>query len=427
MFSRCLISNIRALSQSVLAFSGAILFLGSAQAFETPTLETQRLEVAGMLLGSMDSSLQAIENNDYFDVTLRHCEVQVEGATLPSEYLLVLQSISTAEAPYRVRVTHLQADTAENAIASTNYLLAPGLNVNQWCNKPLSERKLRKDDLVVNRCTTYLRKSGDLFKGGTLGDGCPSDIRGAVRVTNVVELGKSHMLSWDRGWKSDGTQAWGAVAGPYNFRRVKLEKQDPLLAQLASFMTGRLSNNEQVEQDPENFSPVSYHICQVDGGTKLRPTTRLLLAKQIIEAPGRTITRNRIYKLVRSATDTAGDKIKEGVFEISASPFDETKIDPELCNSTLKNRLSVDTSSIQWDTSCTMLFRYDANSKSYIGNTQGEGCPSTFRGAVKMVADETISDGVIAPWERWYDASGNQVAGSTKGPYIYKRLGKAQE
>lgn len=409
---------------SFLLLQTAGVMVSPAQAEPTKQeLEVQRLEVASWLLGTMDSSLQAIDDPSYFDVTLRHCEVLVEGAQLPQEYLLVLQSISTAAAPYRVRVTQVQTDVGTGSVTSTNFLLAEGMDATSLCDKPLSERVIKKSDLVVNRCTTYLRKVGDIYAGGTLAEGCPSAINGAVRVTSDVELGPDHLSSWDRGWKEDGTQAWGAVKGPYQFRRTSLEKQDALLAQLAAFLAGRLDNAEQVADDPVNFSPVAYQICPVVGPGFEAPEVRLLLARQFITVPGNTLSRNRIYRLERldGSGSRGGDVRTSGQFAVSASPFDESRVDPSLCDRPLSERLAIETSSIEWD-SCILEFSYDATGLVYTGGTPEGGCPSSFRGSVKLEITETIGDGFVSPWERWYNAAGNQVAGSTAGPYIYKRI-----
>ena len=378
-------------------------------------LKSQVQEVKGFLLGTMDSSVQSLESPDYFDVTIKHCALKISDPenldeASDSEFLLILQSISAAEAPYRIRVAKLRPDLAQAAVASSNYLVRDSLDVTKMCGIPESERVLQASDLVLNKCTTYLRKSEKGYTGGTLPEGCPSDIRGAVKVSNQVNLGSHHMTSWDRGWKADGSQAWGAVKGPYRFRKVK--SQDPLLAQLAGFMSGRFDNSEQVAADP-SYTPVSYHICQVDSLSRNRPNVRLMLAKQSIQTPEGERIRSRIYRYERGLA---------GEFLVTANKFDETKISPETCEKNQFERMRLDLDTVQWDKSCPVVFSFNKETKSYVGSTPKEGCPSSFRGSVLFTSEETISDGVIAPWERWLDASGKVVAGSEKGAYVYKRI-----
>jgi hypothetical protein len=404
------------------AFSAFVSQSGTADQLPV-VLEDQRIEVGRWLLGTMDSSLQSIDDPSYFDVSLRHCEVVVDGGQIPLEYLLVLQSISTAPTPYRVRVTQLQVDLNVEAVTTTNFQLADGIDVAGFCDRPLSERRLSKSDLVVNRCTTYLRKDGERYIGGTVSEGCPSSINGAVRVTSEVELGPNSLSSWDRGWKADGSQAWGAVRGPYQFMRTDPERQDPLLAQLAAFFSGRLSNAEQVAADPVNFSAVEYQFCPVAGRGFDGPETRLMLARQTITVPGRTIERNRIYRFERTADPLPDEEDRPvlGAFSITTSPFDESRINPQLCDQPLERRLDIAVDAIAWDLSCVLEFRYDAGNRVYTGGTGPAGCASSFQGAVRLDIAESIGDGLISPWERWFDADGRQVAGSKVGPYVYKR------
>jgi hypothetical protein len=381
-------------------------------------LMAQVQEVKSHLLGLMDSSVQSIENSNYFDVSIQHCEIKLtdpqnldQNTEKGSEFLLILQSISTSDAPYRVRIAKLSPSLNQGGVASTNFLVRENLNLTKMCDLPKSERVLNSQDLVLNKCTTYMRKSGDKYSGGTLPEGCPSSLRGATRVSNEVTLSPRTMNSWDRGWKADGSQAWGAVQGPYRFRKVT--NQDPLLSQLAGFMSGHLDNSEQVAANPNEYTPVSYQICQIDSSPSLRSSVRLLFAKQSISTPEGQRERNRVYRLQRNAA---------GQFEITTNKFDESKISADTCDKTQFERMRTDLSSVAWDKSCPVLFSYDVKSKSYIGATPAEGCASTYRGSVKFQSDETISNGLIAPWERWFDAAGNLVAGSQQGAYVYKRL-----
>jgi len=60
---------------------------------------------------------------------------------------------------------------------------------------------------------------GDHFEGGTVGEGCESTLSGATYATSEVTLDASTLESWDRGYDAEGTQVWGATAGPYVFDR----------------------------------------------------------------------------------------------------------------------------------------------------------------------------------------------------------------
>lgn len=58
----------------------------------------------------------------------------------------------------------------------------------------------------------------------------------------------------------------------------------------------------------------------------------------------------------------------------------------------------------------------------YLGSTQDRACLSQHRGATYATSHVTITPTSLETWDRGYDTDGNQVWGSTKGPYIFKKL-----
>jgi hypothetical protein len=53
------------------------------------------------------------------------------------------------------------------------------------------------------------------------------------------------------------------------------------------------------------------------------------------------------------------------------------------------------------------------------GSTQGDGCASALRGAAYATSEVTLTAGELDSWDRGFDATGNQVWGSTKGAYRF--------
>jgi hypothetical protein len=189
------------------------------------------------------------------------------------------------------------------------------------------------------------------------------------------------------------------------------------LAQLASFFSGRFSNAEQVAQDPKNFIPVSYQFCQIDAAQNpLRPATRMMLAQQTVSTPARTIQRNRVYEFFRST---------DGKIAIRTNPFDESKVPADICQRSLADRRMIADEALVQKDSCILNFEWNETQEAFIGSTPTDGCPSNFQGAVKFTLEEVIKDGLISPWEKWFNAQGEQVAGSKVGPYIYQRVSKS--
>ena len=371
-------------------------------------------QFAQMLLGTFYSSTQSIDDSDYLDVTVLHCKVQVSG--LPEElrdgeFLALRQSVSTSANPYRVRVMRVfQGDDAQSVRVSS-FAPQQGINLAQLCSLPEAQRTVDFSQLTGEKCTTSATLNGEEFVGGTTGEGCPSNRGGAVRMTSELTLNANKMTTWDRGWTADGQLAWGPEKGPYQFEKVL--SQDPRIAQFAAFFSGRFSNAEQVESDPKNFTPVEYRFCQIDvGSAPTRPATRLMFAQQRVSVPNRVIERRRIYEFFRDANHA---------LRVRTNPFNEADIPADVCDLSLSERRSLPASILNERDSCVLTFEWNENTESFRGGTPAEGCPSQFQGAVKLTIEEVIQDGLIQPWERWFNASGEQVAGSQVGPYIYKR------
>jgi hypothetical protein len=81
---------------------------------------------------------------------------------------------------------------------------------------------LTPDSLVLrDGCAVLLTRRPDgVFEGGTAGQGCRSDLRGAAYATSVIVLLPERLVSWDRGFDESGQQVWGAVRGGYVFDRL---------------------------------------------------------------------------------------------------------------------------------------------------------------------------------------------------------------
>lgn len=383
----------------------------SADDNSTPSIVN---EFAQLLVGQFDSSAQAIDNPNYLDVTVRHCPIVVRNVPshlLGSRFLALRQGISSETNPYRVRIIRIFAGESAQEVKAASFALKPAADVAEICSKPESERTVDFETLSQERCTTTLVKKGEEFTGGTSPEGCPSDRMGAVRMTSEVKVNAQGMSTWDRGWDARGALAWGPAQGPYQFERT--ETQDVRLAQLSAFFSGRFSNEEQVAADPQNFTPVSYEFCQIDFADEpQRPFTRFMLAKQSVTTPARTISRNRIYEFFRSG---------DGRIAVRTNPFAEAEVASDICSKSLAERRSLPSQILTQRDSCVLNFDWNPVEEAFTGGTPEGGCPSTFQGSVKMTIEEVIKDGYIQPWERWFNAQNEQVAGSKVGPYIYKR------
>jgi hypothetical protein len=75
--------------------------------------------------------------------------------------------------------------------------------------------------MLKEGCAVFLRRvSENTFEGGTVGSACLSTLRGAEYATSEVTLTPDGLVTYDRGYDTDGNQVWGATEGGYIFRRI---------------------------------------------------------------------------------------------------------------------------------------------------------------------------------------------------------------
>jgi hypothetical protein len=175
-------------------------------------------DAAAWMAGNWSSAEQAAADTNYYDVRLHIARIWPDRTDGPWFY--VEQAMAdTQGTPYRQRVYHL-IDAPGDACESVVYEL-PG--------DPLAFAGAWQDPTRMNAmdptlleprmgCSVKLRRGADgTLSGGTEGDGCSSNRRGAAYATSQVTVAPTLLLSWDRGFGTDGKQVWGAVTGPYRF------------------------------------------------------------------------------------------------------------------------------------------------------------------------------------------------------------------
>lgn len=175
-------------------------------------------DAAEWMAGNWSSAAQAAGDPNYYDVRLHIVRIWPDRTDGPWFY--VEQAMAdTQDVPYRQRVYHL-IDAPGDACESVVYEL-PG--------DPLAFAGAWRDPTRMNAmdptlleprmgCSVTLRRAADgTLAGGTSGDGCTSNRRGAAYATRQVTAAPTLLLSWDRGYDAAGKQVWGAVTGPYRF------------------------------------------------------------------------------------------------------------------------------------------------------------------------------------------------------------------
>jgi hypothetical protein len=177
--------------------------------------------LAGFMAGSFSSAEQAASDTSYFDIRLRMAPIWSERKD--GFWFYVEQAVESHEdKPYRQRVYHLMQLSPTVFESDVYTLRAPLRFAGEWKKeRPLAN--LTPDSLMArDGCSILMRrKSEDLYSGSTIGRDCPSDLRGASFATSEVELRPAQLTSWDRGFDDGGRQVWGAVRGPYVFKKIE--------------------------------------------------------------------------------------------------------------------------------------------------------------------------------------------------------------
>ncbi len=189
----------------------------------TLSLEQQSQEVATLLEGIMDTSAQAIANPKAANVRMMTCRVRVADASIKSQTIFLYQEQALAQdlnKPYRQRFLKISAHLPNQSIESLSFKPNHSNEWNGFCDKPDSERIVTFKDLGSPICSVFLKRSGQGYVGSTPVDGCPTNVRGAVRITNQIELNPSGMKTWDRGFNAQGEQVWGAKSESYQYQRI---------------------------------------------------------------------------------------------------------------------------------------------------------------------------------------------------------------
>jgi len=173
-----------------------------------------------MLKGEYNSSAQSTKDTTYFNIRLIMFPIWEKETD--AKYFYVEQAmVGKEDKPYRQRVYKVY-QTSPTTIVSAIYTIKSQEEFIQLQESPKKQKALKKEAMdYKDGCDVFLEYSDAVFKGGTNGKKCLSNIRGARYVTTEVELYEDKLISWDRGFYDSGVQAWGATAGGYIFDKIR--------------------------------------------------------------------------------------------------------------------------------------------------------------------------------------------------------------
>lgn len=214
----------------IVAISLSICWLATGSAASAnlakPSLTRQVKAVVSHLVGVMDTTAQAAKTPEAPSVQMTTCRVRVSPAPTAANpatiYLYQEQALTRSlEKPYRQRFLRIAPNSASQSIQSLTFELSSPETWAGLCRRSESERVIPSEELGKPICSLFLRHTDEGYIGRTPVDGCPTDARGAVRITNLVILHEAGMDTWDRGFNQHGQQVWGATTEPYRFRWVR--------------------------------------------------------------------------------------------------------------------------------------------------------------------------------------------------------------
>jgi len=191
----------------------AVVLAASTAGAEEGTLA----KLVERMTGSFSSAEQAAADPDFFDIRLEMVRIWPDSDE--AVWLYVEQAAATSlDKPYRQRVYRLNPLPDGSFMSEVFSIPYPLRFAGDWRSDDPLPGVLPGTLEIRKGCTVFLRWNDEgFFDGGTAGRNCVSTLRGAVYATSEVTVRSDAIVSWDRGFDSEGNQVWGAEKGGYVF------------------------------------------------------------------------------------------------------------------------------------------------------------------------------------------------------------------
>tara|TARA_B100002052_G_scaffold237410_1_gene221015 strand:- start:1574 stop:2251 length:678 start_codon:yes stop_codon:yes gene_type:complete len=174
------------------------------------------------------------------------------------------------------------------------------------------------------------------------------------------------------------------------------------------WMTGTFSNRQQSSTSPAEFHDI--RLVQVPIWEYREDGPWMYVEQAHADELDRPY-RQRIYQL----SVQPDGRVASHVFALPGNPLEYTA--PWRGDGSLGG---LHPDSLEARPGCTVVFqRVDGN--TFKGGIEGTGCPSDLSGASYLTSDVTLRSDRILVWDRGYSPDGEQVWGSTVGPYMFRR------
>ena len=195
---------------------------------QTPAADENLVQLARWMTGTFSSAAQAkADPDDYFDIQLVMVPIWTDRTD--GRWLYVEQAAANSmDRPYRQRVYRLAREDEETCRSDVFTLPGDPLEYAGCWRKGTPLAETGPADLAQrDGCSIILLRTGpERYAGGTVGEGCESNLRGAAYATSDVIVTPTRLVSWDQGWDEQGKQVWGATEGGYIFEKVSPSSPD---------------------------------------------------------------------------------------------------------------------------------------------------------------------------------------------------------
>lgn len=181
---------------------------------------------------------------------------------------------------------------------------------------------------------------------------------------------------------------------------------EPDLERLARYLTGSFDSSAQAAADPD-YRSIHLHMVPIFGG---RGDGHWFYVEQAAASALDRPYRQRVYHLHAEPGGFVSD-----VYTLPGDPllFAGAWRDPE--------RLErLDPADLTPRDGCSIHLQARPDG-SFEGSTKGTGCASELRGAQYATSRVVVDADLLASWDQGFDASGKQVWGAEKGPYLFVR------
>ncbi len=184
--------------------------------------------------------------------------------------------------------------------------------------------------------------------------------------------------------------------------------------EVGTAMSGNYSNDAQAKTNA-SFDSIELHlrpiwVDRIDG--------LWLYVEQSLTATPDKPYRQRVYQIVDGNDATS---VETRIYEIPGDPLQYAgawKKDKPLNALTAELLLPC--------AGCNITLRRNTADQSdqWIGSTQPNQCAAPAGGGMYSMSSVTLTQQEIQSWDRSYNAEGVQVAGSTSGPYIFRKTSR---